>query len=159
MTAEVTSTYRRTFIIALASLSLVTQAKAWILIPEEEIERDKLLTRSGKTGAPTIDVDQPAGVTTQTSPPVTINSPVTISISFHPQQGATIDKSSFRATYSSFFGFQIDITQRIVDNAQLTETGLFAKDAEIPAGSYEVTLQIADNLHRVGSRTINFTVA
>lgn len=132
----------------------MTRAGAWTLITEEEHEREKAAPPSvqapsaAQPGAPTIDVDQP-----ETSNP--IKSPVTIRVSFHPQQGAAIDITSFRVTY----GFlRIDITQRILDNAQLTASGLFAKDAQLPAGQYKVTLQIADNLHRVGARTVEFTV-
>jgi hypothetical protein len=33
-----------------------------------------------------------------------------------------------------------------------------AHNASVPAGSYRVILQIADNRHRVGRRTFEFTV-
>jgi hypothetical protein len=147
---------RRTFIISLITSSFVAvnHASAWVLITKEESERESTAPRrvqapsAAQPGAPTIEVDQP-----DNSKP--INSPVTIKISFHPQQGATIDVQSFRATY----GFlAIDITQRIIANAQLTASGMTANNAQIPPGQYEVTLQIADNFHRVGTRTIDFTV-
>jgi hypothetical protein len=148
---------RRTLILGTVASSwiIVTRAKAWSLITKEEYEREKAAPHPdvqapavAQAGAPTIDVDQP-----DASRPV--RPPVTIRISFHPAQGSTIDVKSFRATYG-FLG--IDITQRILDNAQLTASGLFANDAQLPPGQYKVTLQIADNLHRVGTRTIEFSV-
>lgn len=149
--------YRRTFIFSLIGSLCVTgsPAHAWSLISKEEFEREEAAARIAEApavaqpGAPVISVDEPD----DTKP---VSSPVTIRISFHPQQGATIDTKSFRATYG-FLG--IDITQRIIDNAEFSASGLFAKNAQLPSGHHQVTLQIADNLRRVGNRTIEFTIA
>jgi len=66
-----------------------------------------------------------------------------------------IDLTSFRATYG---WLAIDITNRIIEHAQVNASGVFANDADIPAGHHKVTLQVADNMHRVGNRTFEFTV-
>ncbi|HXW72976.1 MAG TPA: hypothetical protein VEK34_16395 [Methylocella sp.] len=96
-----------------------------------------------------IEVDQP-------DPTKPIKSPVTIRVRFLPKEGATIDLTSFRATYGSL---ALDITQRIVEHAHLSGSGLFAKNADIPSGRHRVTLQVGDNLHRIGVRTFEFTVS
>jgi hypothetical protein len=83
--------------------------------------------------------------------------PVTIRLRFVPQSSSTIDVASFRATYDSWF--TIDITNRILEHAQISGSGLLAENAEIPPGHYTVTLQIADNLHRLGTRTFDFAIA
>lgn len=100
-------------------------------------------------GAPIIEVDQPD----QTN---AIRAPVDIRLRFVPQGGATIDLASFRAAYG-WLG--IDITNRIIEHAQINASGLFANNAEIPVEHHRVTLQIADNMRRLGTRTFEFTAA
>jgi hypothetical protein len=80
--------------------------------------------------------------------------PVTIRVSFHPQSGATIDVMTFRVLYYGFF----DITSRIVQHAVLSASGISAANAQLPSGHHQVTVQIADNMRRFGSRTFEFTV-
>jgi hypothetical protein len=156
--------YRRSFIVSMFTLcttvlTTTRRACAWDFITNEELEREKSASAAQskeapasaappQLGAPTIDVEQPDA----TKP---ITSPVTIRIRFKPQSGATIDPSSFRAKYG-WLG--IDITSRIIANAKVDASGVVAENANIPAGQYQVTLQIADNLHRVGTRVLSFAV-
>lgn len=150
--------YRRTFIFGLLALyATVCRAAAWALITKEEFERDlaaaQPLSRgmrrtSAPPDAPTIEVDQP----NETKP---IKPPLTIRVRFRPKEGATIDPTSFRVTYGSL---GLDITQRVMEHAHVSASGLLANNADVPAGHHRVTLQVADNMHRVGSRTFEFTV-
>jgi len=150
---------RRMLIFGLLTVSYVNpcRAAAWTLISKEEFEHDSSAPRfrfrgfvapATQAGAPVIEVDQPD----ETRP---INVPVTIRLRFRPQGGAIIDLTSFRATYG---WLAIDITQRIIEHAQVSASGLLANGADIPAGHHKVTLQVADNMHRVGMRTFEFTV-
>ena len=149
--------YRRTVILGLLALTYARPGRAagWALISADEFERDRNAPhfRGGfasapQSGAPIIEVDQPD----DTKP---LKAPLTIRLRFRPQGTASIDLSSFRATYG-WLG--IDITSRILDHAQVNASGLVASNAEIPAGHHKVTLQIADNMHRLGARTFEFTV-
>jgi hypothetical protein len=149
--------HRRTFIFGpLALYATVCRAAAWTLITKEEFEQSldatqplsRSIDRSRSPDAPTIEVSQPDA----TKP---IKPPVTIRIRFRPKEGATIDPTSFRATYGSL---GIDITNRIMQHAHVSASGLVANNADVPAGHHRVTLQIADNMHRVGMRTFEFTV-
>jgi hypothetical protein len=150
--------YRRALIVGLVTLPWVgiSYAAGWTLITEEEFKRDGAAPRfrggvivpTEPSGAPIIEVDQPD----QTN---AIRVPVNIRIRFRPQGGAVIDLATFRATYG-WLG--IDITSRIIEHAQINASGLFANNAEMPAGHHKVTLQIADNVRRVGSRVFEFTV-
>jgi len=63
---------------------------------------------------------------------------------------------SFQALYGFF---NIDITSRLLEHAKVTADGLVAENVNIPAGEHRVTLEIADNEGRVGTRTFKFTVA
>jgi hypothetical protein len=131
-------------------------AGIWTLVTQEEFQQDSAAPRfrgdiiapTEMPGAPIIKVDEPAQTTA-------IRTPVSIHLRFLPQRGAAIDLASFRATYG-WLG--IDITSRIIEHAQINASGLVANNAEIPSGHHKVTLQIADNLHRVGSRVFEFTV-
>jgi hypothetical protein len=139
-----------------ATLSIGNRrAAAWALITKDEflnesraapVENAPLLAQPG---APVIEVLEP-------DPTRPIKSPATIRISFRPMAGATINPASFRAKYG-WLG--IDITDRLVGHAQVDASGLSASNAEIPAGQYKITLQIADNLGRVGTRAFEFSVS
>jgi hypothetical protein len=147
--------HRRTFIFGpLALYATVCRAATWALVTKEEFEQSaaqplsRSIDRSRSPDAPAIEVNQP-----DTTKP--IKPPVTIRIRFRPKEGATIDPTSFRATYGSL---GIDITNRIIQHAHVSASGLVANNADVPAGHHRVTLQIADNMHRVGMRTFEFTV-
>jgi hypothetical protein len=150
--------YRRTLLLGLLATAYGRPCNAaanWQLITTEEVERDRnaphfrgAFIPTDPPGAPVIEVDQPD----QTN---AIRVPVNIRIRFRPQGGAVIDLASFRATYG-WLG--IDITSRIIEHAQINASGLFANNAEMPTGHHKVTLQIADNMRRVGSRVFEFTV-
>ena len=150
---------RRAFISVLLATCTVLCASvrpsaAWELVTREEVKREsaaphhKAAHAAARPGAPIITVEEP-------DPKRRITSPVTVRVTFRPHEGATIDPRTFRATYG-WLG--IDITRHIVANAKLSASGLVATNASVPAGSYRVTLRIADNRHRVGMRTVEFTV-
>jgi hypothetical protein len=148
---------RRTVVFGLLATTYASAAHAdvWSLVSNDEFLREGTSAQAAPPaaaqapGAPVITVDMP-----DESKPV--QSPVSIRISFHPQGNATINPSSFRATYG-FLG--IDITSRITDHAQLTASGLSADNAQLPTGHHKVNIQIADSMNRIGARTIDFTVA
>lgn len=149
--------YRRTLVLGLLTLPYLKpcHAAGWALITEEEFERDSAAPRfrggllaPAEAGAPIIEIEQP-----NENRPIT--APVTIRLQFRAQGGASIDVTSFRATYG---WLAIDITRRIIEHAQVNAAELVATNAEIPAGHHKVTLQISDNMHRVTSRTFEFTV-
>jgi len=149
--------YRRTLVLGLLALPYIKpcHAAGWALITKEEFERDSEAPRFRggvfapvEAGAPIIEIEQP-----NENRPIT--APVTIRLRFRAQGGASIDVTSFHATYG---WLAIDITRRIIEHAQVNASGLVAANAEIPAGHHKVTLQIADNMRRVASRTFEFTV-
>ena len=150
--------HRRTLIFGpLALYATACRAAAWTLVTKQEFEDSLAATQplsrsvrpaSKLSDGPIIEVAQPD----ETKP---IRPPVTIRINFRPKEGATIDLTSFRVTYGSL---GLDITTRIIEHAHLSASGILAKNADLPAGHHRVTLQIADNMHRVGIRMFEFTV-
>jgi len=132
----------------------IPSSVAWELMTRNEIQRESTARHSraapaaAQAGAPIITLEEP-NLNHRITPPVTLR------MTFRPRGGATIDPKTFRATYGRL---GIDITRHIVAHATLTASGLVAHNASVPAGSYRVTLQIADNRHRIGRRTFEFTV-
>ena len=115
--------YRRTVILGLLTLLFVRPGRAagWALITSDEFERDRNAPhfRGGfgsapQSGAPIIEVDQP-------DDKKPLRAPLTIRLRFRPQGAASIDLTSFRATYG-WLG--IDITRRILEHAQVSPSGL-----------------------------------
>jgi hypothetical protein len=130
----------------------ICPSAAWDLVTRGEVKREqsaphnKAAHTAAQSGAPIITVEEP-----NLKQPIT--PPLTLRITFRPQGGASIEPKTFRAAYG-----WLDITHHIVAHAKLSASGLVANNASIPAGSYRVTLRIADNRHRVGMRTFEFTV-
>lgn len=129
---------------------------AWSLLSKDEVLKEgkasppkAMPALSLPEGAPVIEILEPDSRQT-------IKSPVTVHIRFRPQRGATINPASFRAKYG-WLG--LDITDRLIRHAKIDASGLLAKNAEIPAGHYMVTLEITDSLGRVGARAFEFTIA
>jgi hypothetical protein len=152
--------HRREFLLSTLAASaisctVVPSAGAWELITNEELEHENAqphanaFPQQSQPGSPTIEVDQP-----DVSKPIKV--PVDVRVRFLPQDGATVDPNSFRAKYG---WLRIDITERILAHAKIDASGLVTNGAELPSGNYSVTLQISDdNLHRIGTRTIEFSV-
>lgn len=134
----------------------VRRAESWTVVIEDEIANERKAANPKaaaavsppQSGAPVIDVVEP-------DPGRPVGSPFNIRINFRPQPGASIVPGSFRAKYG-WLG--VDITDRLTGHAKIDASGIVADGAEISAGQYRITLQIADNLGRVGTRVLEFRV-
>ena len=100
------------------------------------------------SGAPVITVKQP-----DVSYP--LHNPMTFDIQFTAAPGATINLPTFQARYG-WLG--INITSRLLQHSTRTPNGLFAADVEVPTGNHRISVSIADNLGRVGTRVANLIV-
>lgn len=110
----------------------------------------KFVSKAADFNAPTITVTKP-----NTQGPV--RPPVDIDVAFTPAAGASVNVGSLKILY----GFlKLDITQRILQapGVQVTAAGLRADGAKLPSGSHKLLIEVADNLGRVGRRTVEFTV-
>src|SRR3974390_668751 len=147
---------RRSLILGLISVSFfgVWQADAWPLATRQQLQRETAAphhhTVSARTrsGAPTITIQEP-----DITRPIRL--PVDIRIRFQAATDARIAVNSLRVRYG-FLG--IDVTRRILAHARPTPAGMFVRGAELPSGRHRVTIQIADSMGRVGSRSFDFTV-
>ena len=100
---------------------------------------------------------QAAPVITVKQPDISraLRSPMTFDIQFRAAPGATINLSTFQAKYGSL---GIDITSRLLEHATRTPNGLFAANVDVPTGDHRISVSIADNLGRVGTRVVNLHV-
>lgn len=73
----------------------------------------------------------------------------------HGHTGPPINRSTFQARYGRL---GINITRRLLAHATSTPGGLFAANVNVPAGNHRISVSIADNLGRVGTRVVNLQV-
>jgi len=148
---------RRSLILGVIATSYfgIRRADAWPLVTRQQLQREHAAPHNqtapaqGRSGAPTIRIEEPD----ITNP---VRSPVNIRISFQAAANARIAVNSLRVRYGSL---GIDITRRILAHARPTQSGVFVEDAELPRGRHRVTIQIADNMGRTGTKSFDFNVA
>ena len=148
--------HRRSLILGVIASSyfLVRRAKAWPLVTRQQQQRENAAPHEQtapaptRSGAPTIRIEEPD----ITRP---VRSPVNIRIRFQAAAGARIAVNTLRVRYGRL---GIDITRRILAHARPTPSGVFVEDAELPRGRHRVTIQIADNMGRVGNNSFDFNV-
>jgi hypothetical protein len=148
--------HRRTLILGLMSASClgIRKSNAWPLATREQVRRENAAPHSqtvpipAQSGAPTIRLEEP-----DITRPVRL--PANIRLRFQPTVNARIVVDSLRVTY----GFlRLDITRRILAHARPTPSGVYVEDVELPRGRHRVTVQVADNMGRIGSSSFEFNV-
>jgi hypothetical protein len=148
--------YRRNLIVGVIASACfgIRRASAWPLVTRQQAQRENTAPHRQtapaptRSGAPTIMIEEPD----ITRP---VRSPVNIRIRFQAAANARIEVSTLRVRYGRL---GIDLTRRILAHARPTPSGVFVEDAELPRGRHRVTIQIADNMGRVGSKSFDFNV-
>ena len=141
--------------VALLMAGFSIPARAFVLITQEEARL---------YAAPAGSLLAPMSVPTNALPAIEVvnpqimagpvPSPVSIELVFKTQD-ATVDMSSFRALYGSL---KLNITDRIMEKARLTASGLRIENAEIPSGTHRLMLSIADSKGRRTDRELRLQV-
>lgn len=140
--------------VVIALFLAIPLAQGWPLVTQNEAMRDNAAPRGRQTttravsGAPVITVRLP-----DVSRP--LRNPMTFDVQFTATPGATINRSTFQARYGRL---GINITRRLLAHATSTPGGLFAANVNVPAGNHRISVSIADNLGRVGTRVVNLQV-
>lgn len=99
-------------------------------------------------GAPAIELQKP-------KLQETLKAPFPIQLVFKSGEDAEVVPDSFKVLY----GFlKLDITDRVVQNAKVTKEGVFVDQANIPAGSHKLVLQIRDSKNRKAETVMSFDV-
>jgi hypothetical protein len=156
---------------AVAALFFIcTQAPAadvFTLITPADVaaERRYEAQPNDQPGAHTRSLDTPAA--TPTSPPQiqvvapqpsnpTVASPLRIELKFSTSADARILPDTFRVLYGLL---KIDITSKLRPYAQVTDKGLVAENAAVPAGNHRLFLQISDSAGRTTVSQWRLTVS
>ncbi|MCK5830555.1 MAG: hypothetical protein KAH20_09655 [Methylococcales bacterium] len=103
---------------------------------------------SKKTDLPNITVERP-------TVDVKINSPTNIHLSFKASSDSKIDIDSLQFLYG---WLNLDITERIKQNAKITSSGLSANNVALPDGDHVITVKISDSKGRTKEKEIEFTI-
>lgn len=130
-------------------------AQSFVLITEEEARASQtdtdavIVPMSSQVGfLPAIEVVNPQIM----AGPVL--SPLSIELFFRTD-GAEIDFNSFQAHYGSL---RLNITERIMERAILTDSGLRVDDAQVPRGGHRLFLGISDVKGRRAYRELRIQV-
>jgi hypothetical protein len=84
-----------------------------------------------------------------------VRPPVDISVRFSPGPGARIVLDSLHIRYGLI---GLDVTDRIRKAATVTEQGIEAPGAALPAGSHSMSVEISDSAGRTTRQAFKFRV-
>jgi hypothetical protein len=84
-----------------------------------------------------------------------IGSPTPIAFRFTTKEPARVKVETFKVFYGTF---QIDITNRLLAVAQVTEQGVSLKEAALPKGNHKILLNVEDSEGRVGAKFIELEI-
>ena len=144
------------FVAVFAMVALTTAAQALDSNSSDETARESIaatvlqMRNSGDQGN-----GMPEIVLVSPHMPMKISSPIDIELRFLAMPPAKIVRGSLRILYG-LFGF--DITERLIKDAEITQFGIMAKNAKLPAGSHSITIEISDDRNRVGRKTFEFQI-
>ena len=133
-----------------AGLAMTSLAAAVDLITENEAKlpaAPKAASRGGITRGPSIKVLSP-------SPDGQVKAPFAMKVEFQPHGGVKIDASSVKVTYLKKPA--VDLTPRL--KSAISESGITLADAQVPAGTHDLKIDVTDADGRTKSETVSFTV-
>ena len=87
--------------------------------------------------------------------PAPVSSPTPIELKFQSTPPSTVKPETFKVLYGSF---QIDITNRILNLAKVSEAGVIVQEANLSKGKPKLLMVVEDTAGRRGSRSLDFEV-
>lgn len=120
-------------------------------LSREELDEPPMVTRSR---FPAIRVVAPQ-VDTSAAPAAPQLAPLRLQFEFETSSDARILPQTFRALYGML---KLDITETLRKHAQLSEKGMLAEGAGMPAGAHRLFIQVADDRGRFTEREVRFRV-
>ena len=130
-----------------------------LLVTEEEAEREARYAASAESrfepravpvpGAPVIEIRSPSASSS-------LKSPFAIRVGFRANDGAETVPGTFKVFYGRL---KLDITDRVLQKVRVGKDGVAIEEADIPAGSHRLLLQIRDSRGRTGEIPLTLTVA
>ena len=84
-----------------------------------------------------------------------IKNPFKMEVLFKSKDGAVVDFKSFQAFYGLL---KLDITSRLMQEAEKTSTGIKLSNVNVPSGSHRILLRIKDSQNRLAEKQLYFKV-
>jgi hypothetical protein len=145
----------------MAASCMAAAAGGFELVTADEFQLEKdarnMVTRGTGAREPTSEraTDGPVieVLTPEAKKPV--KPPVDINVRFAPGPGARIVIDTLRIRYGMI---GLDVTERIRKAATVTEQGIQAPGAALPAGSHSMSIEIADSAGRKTKQVFKFKV-
>lgn len=134
----------------------VQSGYAFELVTAAEANASKLASAMQEAEFSPVDPRGPAiQVIDPQSLDIPLKNPFKMEVLFKPQQGATLDFTSFKALY----GFlKLDITDRLLKEATKTPTGIRLANVDVPSGRHKLLLSIKDSQGHISAKEIIFKV-
>ena len=129
--------------------------RAFVLVTPEEFAREQREAAPSRSLGGKREPQSPDIVLVRPAAPHDILSPADIELRFLAKDQAQVDMRTLRVLYGMF---GINITARLLKHASLTDSGIVAKEATLPAGSHTITIEIADSRNRVARESFRFIV-
>ncbi|MDB6085075.1 MAG: hypothetical protein JWN43_2956 [Gammaproteobacteria bacterium] len=142
-------------------------ADVFTLVTKDEVEAEQRFEAQPENipGETTRSVDAPTQnpaapprilvISPQPGDP-TLASPIRLELAFTTSPDAHILPDSFRVHYGLL---RIDITRALRPYATVTDKGLVAENAAVPAGKHRLFLQISDSAGRTAVSQLQFTLS
>ena len=134
----------------------VQSSYAFELVTKAEANASKLASSMQEAEFSQADPRGPAiQVVDPQSLDLPLKNPFKMEVLFKPQQGATLDFTSFKVLY----GFlKLDITDRLLKEATKTPTGIKLANVDVPSGRHKLLLSIKDSQWHLSAKEIIFKV-
>jgi len=134
----------------------VQSSYAFELVTKAEANASKLASSMQEAEFSQADPRGPAiQVVDPQSLDLPLKNPFKMEVLFKPQQGATLDFTSFKALYGVL---KLDITDRLLKEATKTPTGIKLANVDVPSGRHKLLLSIKDSQGRFSAKEIIFKV-
>jgi len=134
----------------------VQSSYAFELVTKAEANASKLASSMQEAEFSQSDPKGPAiQVIDPQSLDIPLKNPFKMEVLFKPQQGTTLDFTSFKALYGAL---KLDITDRLLKEATKTPTGIRLANVDVPSGRHKLLLSIKDSQGHVSAKEIIFKV-
>jgi hypothetical protein len=148
------------FALLAGTLVVVASNDFELISPQEyqqEKDTEKLVLRGAEKAPPESEraADGPVIMVVTPDAAHTVKAPVDIDVRFEPGPGAKILIDTLKIRYGMI---GLDVTDRIRKAASVTEQGIRAPGAQLPAGNHSMTVEISDSAGRKAKQGFKFKV-
>lgn len=139
------------------SAGKIVQKVAFVLISQEDIDALMDTPASPTASVRRAEQSHPEGPEIIVRKPegAEIESPLSLDIQFKPKGSATIAMDTLSVKYKRGF-LSLDVTNRLLKNAEVSADGIIAEMATVPAGKHLFTVALEDSLGRRSVSSLEF---